>query len=370
MKYALFVFVLLLLIPPAAQANSAVYTSIDTMKESRDSVNNPLTDSQIRQDVDLSASLGCTHITVDTPYDYPDYMARWVRAIRKTGKHVWFRCTFDAWEEIYNTPATMTPSQYTAALVTFIHDHPTLFQPGDILDPLPEPENGAYWARTSPYGASWSWKNAPNITTDEFNQFFVGLTKAADQALHAAGINGVITHIRSTNGYIAARPATLYPATVKFMGCVTTDTYVGQGPKIAPADALAAVKKEIEGIENVRHVPLVLGEFGYSTQGLVDDTQQEAVLAPEFKWIGSLPYLKGINYWHGAGYPAPDRYNGCKLFDGTTGAWHLRPAARRLSLLFHRLNPQASNTTSPSRAAMSDGPKCGTGRCPHPGVPA
>lgn len=337
MKSAL-LLLLLLFIAPAAHAKQPIYTSIDTMKESRDSINNLLTDAQIQQDVDLSASLGCSHITVDTPYDYPDYMTRWVRAVRKTGRHVWFRSAFNAWEGSYGAKATMTPAQYTAALVRFIHDHPTLFRPGDILDPLPEPENGPYWARISPYGKDWSWKKAPNSATDQFNRFFVGLTKSVDQALHDEGVYGVITHIRSTNGWIAARPATLYPATVAFMGCVTTDTYVGQDPKIAPADALAAVKKEIEGIENARHVPLVLGEFGYSTQGLVDDAQQQAVLAPQFAWLGTLPYLKAINYWHGAGYPAPDKYNGCKLFDGTTGAWHLRPAAKDLSRLFHKLS--------------------------------
>ncbi|MBV9849243.1 MAG: hypothetical protein JO250_06100 [Armatimonadetes bacterium] len=318
----------------AAQPLPSVITAVDTMKESRDTLTSRLTDAQMDQDVRLCASLGVTHITVDTPYDAPEYLSRWVRAVRRTGKHVWFRCAFNAWEGSYGATATMTPGDYTQALTRFLRAHPALFRPGDILDPLLEPENGPYWARTSPEGSSWSWKDAPNKTTDEFNRFFVGLSRAADAALRAQGVRGVITTIRSTNGYIAARPTTLYPATVAAMGRVTTDTYVGQDPAITPAAALAAFQKEIEGIEAVRRVPLVLGEFGYSTQGLVGDAQQQAVLKPQLDWLRTLPFLAGLNYWHGAGYPAPDRYNGAKLFAGTRGAWTLRPGARDLARLY------------------------------------
>lgn len=340
----LFAFCLLVLaaMAPAAKASSPVVqppailpiTSIDTMKESRDSDTNPLSAAQIRDDVTVSSLLHPTYITVDTFYDYPDYMVRWVRAIRAAHRHVWFRCCFNAWEGNNGVSATMTPPQYTQALIEFINTHPSFFQSGDILDPLPEPENGKYWARTSPYGKDWAWKDAPNPTTKEFNRFFVSLTHAADTALIAHHIHGVLTRIRSTNGWIAAHPTTLYPATVAAMGCITTDSYVGQSPTIMPEDALKDLQTEIEGIERIRRVPLVIGEFGYSLQGLVNDQQQEAVLKPQVSWLGTLPYLLGVNYWHGAGYKAPDRYNGSRLFTGTTGAWSLRPAAYDLADFF------------------------------------
>jgi len=345
MKFFLILSALLLgLAPAAVQADPqrpviqhSVITSIDTMKESRDTVTNPLTDAQMDQDVRLCASLHVTHITVDTPYDYPDYLQRWVSAVRRTGRHVWFRCAFNAWEGSYAVPATLTPADYLSRLKAFLRGHPNLFRPGDILDPLPEPENGPYWARTSPQGSSWTWKDAPNTTTDEYNRFFLQVSETAQEALRAEGIPGVITTIRSTNGYIAARPATLYPATVARMGRVTTDSYVGQDPAVAPSAALTALQGEIEGIEKVRHLPVVLGEFGYSTQGLVSDVQQQAVLAPELDWLRTLPYLAGLNYWHGAGYPAPDQYNGAKLFSGTRGAWTLRPAAADLAALYAKI---------------------------------
>ncbi len=323
-------------------APAPVFTCVDTMKESRDTVANPLTEAQMNQDVRLTATLPVTHISVDTPYDYPEYLARWVGAVRRTGKRVWFRCAFNAWEGSYNTPATMTPAEYITRLRAFVATHASLFRAGDIFDPLPEPENGPYWARTSPQGSSWTWKDAPNATTDEYNRFFLQASQAAQETLALAGIKGVITTVRSTNGYIAARPTTLYPATVAKMGRVTTDSYVGQAPNAAPAEALHALQAEIEGIQRVRHVPLVLGEFGYSTQGLVSDAQQQAVLKPELAWLRGLPYLAGLNYWHGAGYPAPDVYNGARLFSGTRGAWTLRPAAHDLSQAYTVLLARAA----------------------------
>ncbi len=355
MNCRLIILSLLLASAPCAVRADAprppVITCVDTMKESRDTVTNPLSDAQMDQDVRLTATLHVTHITVDTPYDDPDYLERWVQAVRRTGRAVWFRCAFNAWEGSYNVPATLTPAQYLLRLKAFLAAHPTLFRPGDILDPLPEPENGPYWAKTSPQGSSWTWKDAPNATTDEYNRFFLQCSQTAQDALRAAGIRGVLTNIRSTNGYIAARPATLYPATVAKMGRVTTDSYIGQDPAIAPAAALTAFQAEIEGIEKVRRLPLVLGEFGYSTQGLVSDAQQQAVLRPELAWLRTLPYLAGLNYWHGAGYPAPDRYNGAKLFDGTRGAWTLRPAARDMAALYAALTARPVKSTNPKKAA-------------------
>src|SRR5689334_12881088 len=74
--------------------------SVDTMKDSMDTSapKNQISDSAIASDVNLIATMHTTHITVDTFMDYPDYMLRWINAVRKTGKHVWFRLHFNAWE--------------------------------------------------------------------------------------------------------------------------------------------------------------------------------------------------------------------------------------------------------------------------------
>ena len=71
--------------------------SIDTMKESMDTDAYPLTSAQIADDVNLAATLSTNYVTVDTHWDYPAYMRRWVDAVRNARKHVWFRIHPNAW---------------------------------------------------------------------------------------------------------------------------------------------------------------------------------------------------------------------------------------------------------------------------------
>jgi len=327
-----------LLLIPAAQPRPAArvpfIASIDTMKESQDTLLHPLTTAQIAEDVVTTAILHTTHVTEDVPWDYPWYMHRWIKAIRATGKHVWFRSTFNAWDSIYGASTTMTPTDYSDRLREFILAHRDFFHAGDILDPLPEPEIAQYWARLSPYGTSWGWEKIPNATTDAYNKFFVTLTMATRKALRDVGVKGVITDIRSTNPWFASHPEALYPSTVAAIGRVTVDMYVGQETTITPTLALQDFQGQVIAIEQARHVPLVLGEFGYSLQGLVSDARQEAILKPQFDWMRTQPYIQGANYWHGAGYPSPDRINGARIFTGTIGAWRPRPAALDLASFF------------------------------------
>ncbi len=145
-KYLPLLFALLLLLAVAAllifnnrqhqeklqSARMPFIASLDTMKESKDTDSSTqLTDEQIANDIDLCASLNPNYITVDTHYDEDTYMARWVRAIRATGKHVWFRPGFAGWGTGIN--GIMTPTMYLSKLRTFILTHPGLFQPGDIF---------------------------------------------------------------------------------------------------------------------------------------------------------------------------------------------------------------------------------------------
>ena len=309
----------------AAAAPHLAIAALDTMKESRDTETRPLTDGQIAATVRLAASLGVTHITVDTHWDYPEYLARWVRAVRASGAHVWFRIHPNQWGNNNGTSGIMTPAAYEASERALILSHPALFAAGDILDPCPEPENGLYWRDT--YGPGWT-AGAPNQATREYNAFIRDTTAIADSALAAAGVAGVTTRVRSINGFFATHAGPLEPETVAMLGRITVDSYPDSATR-DPAVAAAAWLAQLAAIWRTWRVPVVIGEMGYSRSLPVDDATQAAVLSAEFAALGEVPYLAGLNYWVGAGTDASGGYT--HVFGGTHGAWTLRPAARVLA---------------------------------------
>ncbi len=318
--------------PPIARPRTAVVppfiSAIDTMKESRDTETRPLSDAAIADDVNLAASLNPNYITVDTHFEYPDYMARWVAAIRATGRHVWFRIHPNQWGDNNGTTGIMTPAQYESAEQAFLQANLALFQPGDILDPCPEPENGTYWLAT--YGSGWT-ANAPNPATEEYNAFIRATSDIADSVLQGAGIYGVITTVRSTNSFFATHPGPLEAATVARLGRVTVDSYPDQN-LTDPAQAAAARVSEYRAIYAAWGVPVVVGEMGYSNKIAVDDATQQSVLSAEFGALETLPFLEGLNYWVGAGTDNSGGYT--HIFSGSNGNWALRPAASDLAGFF------------------------------------
>jgi hypothetical protein len=312
----------------AAAAPQLAITAVDTMKESRDTETRPLTSDEIAADVNLAASLNANYITVDTNWDYPAYMAQWVSAVRAAGRQVWFRIHPNQWGDNNSTTGIMDPAAYEASERAFILANPGLFRPGDILDPCPEPENGLYWKAT--YGSGWT-ADAPNPATVEYNAFIRATSDVADAALSQLGISGVITTVRSTNSFFATHPGALEAATVARMGRVTVDSYP-EAYLTDPAAATLARVSQLDEIESLWHVPVVIGEMGYSNKMPVDDATQNAVLSAEFNALSTLPYLAGVNYWVGAGTDTSGGYT--HLFSGSAGAWTPRPAAAALAAFY------------------------------------
>ena len=301
--------------------------SIDTMKESMDTDTYPLTPAQIADDVNLAAKLNTNYITVDTHWDYPAYMRRWVDAVRNAGKHVWFRIHPNAWAGTNGVPARLTPNEYLTKEAAFIKANPGLFEAGDILDMNPEPEDSPYWQDT--YGQNWTSNTA---AIKEYNKFFVAVSATASRTLAALGIRGVITTVRSTNSWFAEHPSALFPSTVRYMHRVTIDSYPDQNDK-TPAAAVTDRLKEIRAIEAARPgAPIVLGEFGYSNTMNVKDALQASVVGAELQAIQSNRCIQGLNYWVGAGDAKSGGYT--HLFSGRTGAWKPRPAAQSVSVYF------------------------------------
>jgi hypothetical protein len=325
-------------IPPTTkQTPSATpfFASIDTMKESRDTETRPLSSNEILDIVKLSASVNTNYITVDTHWEYSNYLQQWVNAIRATGLHVWFRSQPNQWENQNGATGTMTPAQYKAAEQNFILTHTSLFQSGDIFDACPEPEQGHYWFNQ--YGDRWTW-NAPNSATREYNAFIRDTTDVANAAFQQRGIQGVITTIRSTNTFFASHPDVFEQATAEKLGRMTIDSYPEQSTT-DPLTAANARVEELKTIENIWHLPIIIGEMGYSNQVEVDDVTQQSVLKAEFQAINPLSYVAGVNYWVGPGTNTSGGYT--HIFAQSGQRWFLRPAANELSFFYKTKVPKS-----------------------------
>jgi hypothetical protein len=301
------------------------------MKVSRDTETHPLSQAEIQQIVQTISSLHPNYITVDTHWDYPDYMQEWINAIRAVHPHVWFREHPNQWENDNGATGIMTPQAYEDAEQKFIVAHPSFFQSGDIFDACSEPEEGPYWQ--SQYGNSWT-SGAPNTATQDYNKFLRDTTDVADAAFQQIGVSGVITTLRSTNSFFALTPSALEPATVQKFGYITVDSYPEQDSQTTdPAQATKLRIDELNAIYNVRHVPIVLGEMGYSNNLNLDDATQETVLKAEFAGIAQLSYVAGLNYWVGPGSTTAGGYTYIIKQDAN-GTWVTRAAANDLSTYF------------------------------------
>lgn len=303
------------------------YSSLDTMKVSRDTQTHPLSQDQINAIVAISASLHNNYITVDTNWDYPAYMAQWVDAVHNAHLHVWYRGHPNQWENDNGASGQMTPGMYETAERDFILHNSGLFQYGDIFDACSEPEQGKYWFEQ--YQPGWT-DTGPNTATREFNSFLRDTTDVADQAFKDAGKSGVITTIRSTNSFF---PSTtlgngLEAATVQRLGRITIDSYPEQSTT-DPKQAADARVSELKAIENLWHVPIIIGEMGYSNDVNVDDATQEKVIRAELEAMAPLSYLAGLNYWVGTGSSSSGGYT--YIISKQNGQWVLRPAATDLA---------------------------------------
>jgi exo-beta-1,3-glucanase (GH17 family) len=156
-------------------------------------------------------------------------------------------------------------------------------------------------------------------------------TNVANAALRQVGISGVITTVHSTNSFFASTPAILESQTVKQFGYITVDSYP-EGNTTNPAAAARARVDELRRIENLWHVPILIGEMGYSNSMPVDDATQQAVLQAEFDALAKLSYVVGLNYWVGAGDSNSGGYT--HIFTQTRAGWELRPAAYALAAFF------------------------------------
>ena len=317
--------------------------SVDTMKLSRDTLKAPLNDRQIAAVVRLDARLHLTNVTADVYYDAPDYMMRWVSAIRAAGLHVWFRAHWYAWENhrvsvvvrgrtrLATVAGSMTPQAYIGATRLFLRQHTALFRNGDIFDFCPEPENGAYWLKK--YGKGWSW-HSNEAAKHAFNMFIRSGVRMAATTLANRGLGGVVVTAISVDSSIALR--LLSAPTVTRLGMITLDLYPERRTS-DPAVATSRLVSEIKSVHDRWGVPVLVGEHGYPRDKYVDDVTQARVLRAELAGVARLPYVLGLNYWVDAGGPGYGGYT--NLYRLVNGAWTIRPAAQILARAYAAATP-------------------------------
>ncbi len=148
--YSFFCIILLyafpaFLLPHSALAKTSLwnYSSIDTMKLSRDAARNGFKADYLTQ-LQQIKDLGASYVAIDTPYDeefYP-YLKKWADTAHALELHVWFRGNFSGWEGWFDYPKTLTRLQHLQQTKQFIENHKDVFVDGDSFTACPECEYG------------------------------------------------------------------------------------------------------------------------------------------------------------------------------------------------------------------------------------
>ena len=342
--------------------------SVDTMKLSKDQASSGFTAADA-QAVDLAATMPVSHITVDTPLDYPAVMLEWANRIHQDGKKVWFRLSSlhgqgqahaDAPKAVnYQPPYDGYPG-YRAGYLTKLHRlmlaHPGLVQAGDIIDGDAEVENSGWWKKNYGCGVQQPCTPCPDITkmtalrypcapVSEMNRFLQVMTTLENADLASLGIsacqtitssNCVLTQVHSTDPGTAIHQ--LSSATVKAMGnLITVDAYPDQNIT-QPSAAANAWVQDLQSWQSAWSskgisVTILVGEWGYSNTMPVSDAAQEEVIKAEVKAFPTVSYLAGTNYWVGPGYSGPGGYTNI-FVQNQAGVWSFRPAASDISAFY------------------------------------
>ena len=207
------------------------------------------------------------------------------------------------------------------------------------------------------------------MAVPDFNQFLVDVTSTANTALAAAGINGVITGVRSLSQSFAETNGGLEQSTIDTLGYLTIDSYPdenfvpcngGSGscdPTYA-THAASAWSMQLGDIVSDQHaargnanpVPILIGEAGYSncdpTGGSncaeITEQQQANVLADEYNVFESYD-IQGLNYWVGAGQQGDG--GNTQIMQPSGRSWDIQCGG---SVLSAYLKSQSTTITTPS----------------------
>jgi len=265
--------------------------SVSTMKETKDKVCGPDTQTFINKFVQKAKELGVNYVAVETPYDNPAcgnslaYTQRWVNTIHNNGLLVWHRHMPLAFEGIYGV--SKTKKDFLSQITAYIKNNPSLFKPGDIFSPIPEPQNGGIQNITYCAASLCQFTSA-----SDFNKWLRDSMQVSDAAFASIGRrNQIKIGYFGFDGFVAwgdNNPdwhGILEDTTIAMMGNITIDHY----PE-AVSDTMQNDLNELEA--RYPGIPIVIGEWGTITGGNIEQQVKDSMKAAK------RPSVVGFNYWH------------------------------------------------------------------------
>ncbi len=277
---------------PVVPQNSWEIKSVDAMKETKDAICGQKSLDFINTWLDKAVELGVNYVAISTPYDNPScgdalaYTKIWVSATRAHGLHVWHRHMPLAFEGIYSV-AKNTSGASLGLIKNYIVSNPDLFQPGDIVTPIPEPQNGGIQGITNCANSICQFSSAAN-----FNQWLRDAMTTTNDALAQIGKSGQLkVGYFGFDGFVTwgdNNPdwhGILEDSTIAQMGNITIDHY----PELVH-ETMSQGLSELTA--KYPHTPIVIGEWGTVTGG---NTVQQ--VEDDMGAVKQDPNVIGFNYW-------------------------------------------------------------------------
>jgi len=285
--------------------------ALDIMKVTKDNVAGQPSDSYMANLMTAVKPFNPTHIGVAIPYDDPSsypgttpqagYAARWASAIRAAGRNIFWRQMPLEWEGIYSKAKNTTrgigtaagvlagteTTTYLAQMYQYIQAHPDQYRPGDILCPIPEPENGGINGVVG--GSSGGQFTDANL----FRRWLRDAITVTNAALDVIGLRGqVAVGFYGTSGFVVYGNVSnpkgfLDERTLDAMGVLGMDDYPSS------PSAMATDLATYEAIYG--QFPLMLTEWG--TINETTDAARLAAITTVMATLAAKPYFYGLNYW-------------------------------------------------------------------------
>ncbi|GEM_PF-5755415 len=247
--------------------------SVDMMKVTQDAMRNPADARHIDASMELVNDLGATHVAIETMYDDGggqfDQIGQaqtWVDSIRFADRLVLHRHTDTRYEGFYDQPKTSM--DFRPVIHDYIVNNPTLFAPGDIFVPFPEPQNGGV------NGLNGCAQDVCQYDSVEvFNRTLRDYIDVSNEAFAKIGFNEGDIRVGhyGLDGFVVAGlnnpdwegKTFLEPETVAALGnVITVDHYPDEG------DFIGDDYKKMEAVHP--DAKFAVGEFG--PQGHADET--------------------------------------------------------------------------------------------------